>query len=346
MRESFVSLQELYSNLKFDIHLEGNPCGDCFACCSAENMTIHKVGALEMDYLEQMVGKEKTDLFRAYVARETDDNGELVHKTCPNYDGKKCTIHTYRPYSCRLYGMVRTDAQTLIPGCVFEDKVAVIPAESETELMPGHKELAKLQVDYLLRYGAGSEPVGVSGKPTTTDPISLGNYYLSQGEFEEAVEVMEAADREAFSGVALWALGQAYQGVERYQDSLECYREAVGREPDNPTFLFDLGTCLYCMGRWQEAAEAFEKAVELNPERASAHGMLGVCRLGSGDPELAQQSFEQCLEKESDPTVFRFQLARLLHGKGRLEEARTAYRLALECPITAEDAAKALEELA
>lgn len=341
MKKTFVQLQELYSELgrrSEDSPTAGNPCGECFSCCQAKNIRSHRVSALELDFLEESVGKEKTDRFRDYIARKKDGEGKLLYDSCPNYESG-CTVHLYRPYSCRMYGVFRTDRQRLIAHCVFQDSVKVLPHKQERELLPGNITLQKLMVDYLLSSGTTDELREVDFQEHESDPASLGTYYLSLSEFEKAAQVLEGVVKDdPHNPLYLWELAQAYESLDRREEALTHLLTATQLEPSNATYLLGLANCLFFLGRPQEAANPYFRVTQLNPKHVSAHGMLGVCLFNLGLWKEASMLFDATLELETEPSIFRFQYAELLRRTGDLDRARAMYISALECPLTAKDA--------
>lgn len=349
MKKSFVQLQELYADLsRGGEECEGgeNPCGDCYSCCQAKNMQFHRVSPLEFDYLEEMVGKDKTDRFRVYISRRRDERGELIYEVCPNYGEGGCTVHLYRPYSCRMYGTVRTDRQKLIAHCVFKDSVKVIPHEEEKELLPENKRLQKIMVEHLLTSGAVDELHDFEFDEKNTDPASLGTYYLSLGDYERAAKMLEIAARESpDEPLYAWELSQAYEGLDRREDALPHLVAATRREPENATYQQGLANCLLLLGRVVEAVEVYEQVCRLNPSHVSAHGMLAIGYVNQGRVPEAVQTFQKALSLETEPTIYRFQFAQLLHRLGEMEAAKILYEAALDCPFTARDAEAALRLL-
>lgn len=350
MKKSFLQLQELYVDLSCgdgEPASVENPCGDCYSCCQAQNMQFHRVSPLEFDYLEEMVGKDKTDRFRAYISRRRDERGNLRYPVCPNYGEHGCTVHQYRPYSCRMYGTIRTDRQKLIAHCVFKDSVKVIPHEQEKDLLPHNRRLQKIMVEHLLTSGAVDELHPVEFDEETTDPASLGTYYLSLGDYKRAAQALEkAVEEQPDEPLYAWELSQAYEGLERREDALLFLQEATLREPDNATYQQSLANCLLLLGRVGEATGVYETVCQLNPSHVSARGMLAIGYVNLGRIQEAVYAFQRTLTLETEPTIYRYQFAQLLHRLGEVEAARSLYQAALECPFTERDAQAALSAFA
>lgn len=349
MKKTFVQLQELFSQLSScagNSTTDVNPCGECNSCCHAETMKFHKVSPLEFDYLEEMVGKKKTDRFRDYIKRKKDSYGGLLYEVCPNYGEGGCTVHDYRPYSCRMFGSYRTDREKMPSYCVFKDTAVVIPHEERLDLLPGNRELQKLLVDYFLEGGVEDDFQDSEFDESTADLPTLATYYLSKGEYEKAVPVLEyVVVNRPDEAIHKWQMAEAYEGCGRREEALVYFQQAVEMAPDNATYQAELAGCLFWLGRGEEAAGHYQLACELNPKRASVHGMLGICHMNAGRLVEADQCFRRALGCEQQPTIFRYQFAQLLYRQGQTEDARELFELALECPHTANDAETALKTL-
>ena len=55
-------------------------------------------------------------------------------------------------------------------------------------------------------------------------------------------------------------MGEAYEGMERWEDAEYYYRKALRSKPDNPTLLRNLGVVIYRQGRMEEGQEYLDKA--------------------------------------------------------------------------------------
>ena len=307
----------------------------------------HKVSTMEFDFLEANVGKDKTEKFRRFIARERDDAGELVFTLCPNHDGSGCTVHQYRPYSCRMYGNYRVQGEMLVSHCVFRESVVVLEKKRVKELLPHHGELDELLLNYTLYESSQTtQSLDVpSGVTEFKDIVSFASYHLSREEFALALGPLEEAVKESPDGMSFWFLAQAYEGLGRQDEALTCFEKAIELKPMNPSFHNSYANCLYFAGQRDAAQRAFQKTHELDPERSTVLGLLGTIHAEKGEYKEAIETYEKCLEKERVPSVFRFQLAYLYYFHGDKTKVRAMLTLALECPLTKESAEAAFLEL-
>ena len=59
---------------------------------------------------------------------------------------------------------------------------------------------------------------------------------------------------------AIIGIGEAYQGMERWEDAEYYYGLALRKDPDNPALLRNLGVVIYRQGRTEEGQELFDRA--------------------------------------------------------------------------------------
>lgn len=158
--------------------------------------------------------------------------------------------------------------------------------------------------------------------------------YLQNDEPEKALAVSRQAVQEApeNSGGYL-ILGSIYQRLERLDEAIEAYKEAIRLNPKT-------GMGYYQLVRLEETAhdlvglaETYEKLVELqqgSQEVVVLHYELGKVLSGINDLEGAKASFLRVLEMRPQSTEARLFLARVYLGLNENEEAIKQYTLFLE----------------
>ncbi len=93
--------------------------------------------------------------------------------------------------------------------------------------------------------------------------------------------------------------GSAYHYLERYQEALGEYQEAVKLQPHNPVYHYHLGMAYSKTGDQYKTIEAYKQALFLNPDYEEAYYWLGVTyyNLGRIDEALGPHqtsSLVQC----------------------------------------------------
>lgn len=312
-------------------------------------MVKHHVSGLEFDFIESKVGSEKTDDFRRYIDRETDDQGELVFSLCPNYgEDVGCTIHEIRPYSCRMYGHYREDNTDIVAHCVFRDTVKVVQADKVRTEMPYQARLTSLLVEYSSYHAPPTEDIEVD--PELEENLETDRekaiFYLAQGRDEEAKTILEPLARDSSDPVILASLGRSYQGVGDYKSAAAPFQRVLQLQPDNPRAHYELGSNFVMAGQHEEAKQPLLSSLELEPGNAMASGFLGMIYATEGNADKALEYYERAMSLETYPTAFRFQLAQVYFSLQRRDDAERMFTAALECEFTAEQAKVCLEQLA
>ena len=75
---------------------------------------------------------------------------------------------------------------------------------------------------------------------------------------------------------AWYNLGVAYINLNRYNDAIEAYRQALRINPEDADAWNNLGIAYRHLNRYNDAIEAYRQALRINPEYAAAWYNLGV----------------------------------------------------------------------
>ena len=87
-------------------------------------------------------------------------------------------------------------------------------------------------------------------------------------------------------------VGNAYNGLKKYNEAADALKQAAAIEPNNAAAHFNLGLALYNGGRYSEAIEAYKAVVKLRPNLAVAHYNLGLSYIAINDKESARKQYE------------------------------------------------------
>ena len=109
------------------------------------------------------------------------------------------------------------------------------------------------------RQGANGQSDDLNGTHTTA---SSGNL-LNLGSFESTPSPTSLS--------LLLAKGQTLLDMDRLQDALGCFQEALIIDPNNAEAYLKKGIALERLNRLEPALDAYEEAVRLNPKRAIGH---------------------------------------------------------------------------
>jgi arylsulfatase A-like enzyme/Flp pilus assembly protein TadD len=158
----------------------------------------------------------------------------------------------------------------------------------------------------------------------TTPEISarLGAAYLAAGDPHGAVRVLEPlAARPDAPLEALNTLAIALSGLGRFDLARPWLMQVLARSPGSATTWNNLGLLEMGARRPREAAAAFERAVDADLGLAQAWQGLGAARAAS-NPDGAIAAWQRAAALRPADYDLLFNLAVLLHERGRTQEAR------------------------
>jgi tetratricopeptide (TPR) repeat protein len=187
-----------------------------------------------------------------------------------------------------------------------------------------YQEALKVRVDYLEAYqplgyslarlGRHSEATDVFKQALQYDPDNAEIYnnmafaLVHAERYPEAVESGEKAivllgqtgqafkqglqNRKEVLSHAYKNVGNAYNGMKKYNEAAEALKQAAAIEPNNAAAHFNLGLALYNGKRFSEAIEAYQAVVKLRPQLAAAHYNLGLSYVAIDDKQAARRQYE------------------------------------------------------
>lgn len=362
MEDSIEKLGQFYEKLDSTFKpVEGNPCGDCLGCCSHQNVVLHRIGLMEMEYLTRHIGREKVEEFKDYIFRKTDDEGKFRYVVCPLYDleSRRCSAYEWRPMSCRLYGRYFLEGGTVPDECTFKDTGIWFKVSDYFNVVPYAEEFRDLSREYL-----SSRPYTISSmneercyaENFAIEPIVAGEDFYDpvdralnlqlKGELEKAYEIFKEVEKDNHeSPYFYYYLGNLCDEMERYREAVGCFRRALSMKDDDSLFHFRVALDLVVLGEHEEAYSTFKRVVELNPRNAMAYGYLGYLNLLAGKPGEAVVELEKALSLDEEQKFFRFRLGLAYLGLGRGSEAEAELLKVKDFEPVAGDVAHLLEEI-
>lgn len=87
-------------------------------------------------------------------------------------------------------------------------------------------------------------------------------------------------------------LGNAYNGLQRFEEAANALKRAAEIEPTNASAHFNLGLTLFNAKRYSEAIEAYKQVIKLRPNLAQAHYNLGLTYVAISDRKQAMDEYE------------------------------------------------------
>ena len=96
-------------------------------------------------------------------------------------------------------------------------------------------------------------------------------------------------------GIALMARGDGLVRMNRENEAIQAYREALQLNPNNSVLRFAVGSLLVKAERFEEAIGEFRAGLALVPDSAEAHNNLGGALAATGRTAEAIVEFEHAL---------------------------------------------------
>ena len=162
----------------------------------------------------------------------------------------------------------------------------------------------------------------------------LGRIRYSLQRFQDAADCFQRSLAQMPQSVkAENNLGLAYEGLNRTDDAVAAYRQAIAwqRDVEHPSEqpLLNLGIVLLHHGKLTEAEGMLTQAVAIAPHDPHIREQLGHLYLQLDLLEKSQQQFEQAIALTPKDPALHFMLGRVLHQEGqeqgaKLEFARSA----------------------
>jgi predicted O-linked N-acetylglucosamine transferase (SPINDLY family) len=114
-----------------------------------------------------------------------------------------------------------------------------------------------------------------------------------------------------------------------YSDAANLIEKAIKINRNIPAFYCNLGNAYQGLGKFDSASSAFVEAVRLDPQFQAAHSNLGNALLDQGKAEKAVNSYSIALSLRPDFAEAHCNLGSALQALGKLDEAAACYRKAL-----------------
>ncbi len=126
--------------------------------------------------------------------------------------------------------------------------------------------------------------------------FNLGAALQSMDRLDEAIShYMEALRARPDNVTALNSLGTAFQSIGRLEEAISYYRKVVQVRPDYVDARYNLGNSLLTLSRVEEAITHFRQVIQIRPDDANAHNSLGSAFAMQGNPVQAIAHFEHAL---------------------------------------------------
>jgi protein O-mannosyl-transferase len=159
---------------------------------------------------------------------------------------------------------------------------------------------------------------------------NLGNVFVAQGRFDEAIEqYREALKIAPDDASANYNIACVLAGRGQTNEAIAHYRRALKSSPNYADAHNDLATVLLDAGQIDEAMDHLDKALKTRPDNADAHNNLGRALAGRGRVDEAIAQYREALRLNPRLPQAHNNLATALAGRGQADEAVAEYQEAL-----------------
>jgi len=188
-------------------------------------------------------------------------------------------------------------------------------------------ELARLRAKHPV---TGRPAPAPAAQPAVATPTpSLGPDHERAATLKAAGKCIEAL--EVYSNIltsgdssVLADIGDCLTNLQKYDDALSVYHDALKRTPHDGRALVGIGVVKLMTGRQGDAAEAFTKALRCKPQDSKALCGLGLARCGQGRPQEAFDAFRQAVEADPENLTALHELVKLAYELNRFAETAGA----------------------
>ncbi len=160
--------------------------------------------------------------------------------------------------------------------------------------------------------------------------FALGVTYKNLNRDNDAIEAYRQALRINSEDAFAWNnLGLTYSNLKRYNDAIEAYRQALRINPEEAITWNNLGGVYDGLKRYNGAIEAYRQALRINPEDAFAWNNLGLTYSNLKRYNDAIEAYRQALRITPKDADSWYNLGNAYSNLKRFNDAIEAYRQAL-----------------
>lgn len=163
--------------------------------------------------------------------------------------------------------------------------------------------------------------------PSADEHLDMGNEYLDQGQFAQAITEFQAAiqlDPDLTN--VHYNLGLAYQKQDKLEEAAAAYLEAIQLDPDLADVHNNLGLIYDAQGKPDQAIVEYLEAIRIDPDDDAAHYNLALSYYHQGQLEQAIAEYRETVRLNPDHADAHYNLGRAYYEQGQLDEAIVAWK--------------------
>ncbi len=158
------------------------------------------------------------------------------------------------------------------------------------------------------------------------DLYQKGNYEGAATEFRRSIGL---APYSADIGNTTDFLVQSLLRLNRTDEAVKTYQDAIRLDPTNDSLHLNLGNVYFSLGRYSEARAEYVEAVRIDPASALNRYSLGQVQMQSGELAAAEATFRTVAAQSPRDENVMFALGQTYRRMGRFTEATDQLKAAL-----------------
>lgn len=178
--------------------------------------------------------------------------------------------------------------------------------------------------------------------------VDYAEILLDYGFYERCLQTLDLIpDDFEEMGHALEIRGEAYFGLDKYEEAEQCYQREVDADGFDDVSWTQLAYAQLKGKRYDKAIESAEYALAINPTSEKAIDIKHTCAMALGDLDLIRQSAEEYISIAPDAHTPYLTLSVLHAGEaGKAVSVKYIKAAAARCPLSHPDRAKVINALA
>jgi tetratricopeptide (TPR) repeat protein len=188
---------------------------------------------------------------------------------------------------------------------------------------------------------ANPAPGSVQAEPRPEAPLTA-NTHFAAGQLAEAQDDLPRATEQYLAALqidpkfapALLHLGMVYTTEQKFDDALAIWHRYVDATGQSAAAYCDLGFTLELAQRPAEAEKAYLTAVTREPKNETVRVNYGLMLARQGKIDRALQQLQEVLT----PAEAHYNIASIMEGQSKIDDAKTQYREALRLDPDMSDA--------
>ncbi|MBN1898454.1 MAG: tetratricopeptide repeat protein [Spirochaetes bacterium] len=125
--------------------------------------------------------------------------------------------------------------------------------------------------------------------------LNLGNLYLKEKDYNNAVKLykngLQYSKEDNLISVFYNGLGNAYEGLEQYSDSIYSFKKSIEHDPDNWKSYMNLGLVHFKQDLYDEAIDDLSNVIDIKKDYVPAYFYLANCYRGKKDFNKMEETY-------------------------------------------------------